>query len=65
MSKVIYINRIGNGYIETVSQYSKAVNGNDYRKLAKSDLLEYQSSGDREGVYYRSTRATKEWRDSQ
>lgn len=60
----IYINRKGNGQIETVAQYSLAGNGKDYRKQAKVDLIEYQCSGDCEVVYYRSTRATKEWRES-
>lgn len=61
MAKKIYINRKGNGYVETVAEYSLAVNGSDWAKQAKSDLQEYQYSGDREGVYYRSTRASKCW----
>ncbi len=62
---MIYINRKGNGYTETVAQYSRQSNGKDYRKQAAADLREYQSSADSQGSYYRSNRATKEWRESQ
>ena len=55
MSKV-YINRKGQGYTETVSDYTD-------RKEAKKDLTEYRLS-DSFGYYYLSTRACKEWRDS-
>jgi hypothetical protein len=48
-----YIQRKGNGYLETVDEFKTL-------KEAKQMLLEYQMS-DSGGIYYISSRACTEW----
>jgi hypothetical protein len=50
---MVYIQRKGNGYLETVDQF-------DSRKEAKAMLSEYRLS-DSEGFYYLSNRPCKSW----
>jgi hypothetical protein len=52
---MIYIQRKGKGYLETVDQF-------ETRKEALAMLKEYQSS-DGTGEYYLSQRACKDWRE--
>ena len=49
-----YIQRSGNGYLETVDEF-------ETRREARAMLAEYQLA-DPAGRYYLSTRACKEWR---
>ena len=49
-----YINRRGQGYIETVSEYASY-------KEARKDLVEYSLS-DSSAYYYLSQRSTNDWR---
>jgi hypothetical protein len=51
-----YIQRRGNGYLETVDEF-------DSRRKARKMLAEYQLS-DWSGYYYLSTRACKAWTES-
>lgn len=53
----MYIQRKGDGYLETVDQF-------DTYKEARAMLAEYQLA-DPCGYYYLSTRACKEWRESE
>jgi hypothetical protein len=54
---MVYIQRKGNGYLETVDCFNT-------RKEAKTMLQEYQLS-DYSAEYYLSSRACKEWRESE
>lgn len=51
---MVYIQRRGDGYLETVDEF-------DTWKEARAMLSEYQLS-DNYGFYYLSTRACKAWR---
>lgn len=53
----VYINRKGQGYTETVDEF-------DTRKEAKEILIEYRI-GDPFGHYYLSSRACRDWIQSQ
>lgn len=55
---MIYIQRKGDGYLETVDEFEDR----DYKE-ARRVLDEYRLS-DPYGHYYRSSRACKEWRES-
>lgn len=52
-----YIQRRGDGYLETVDEF-------ETRKEAQEMLKEYKLA-DRYAEYYLSSRACKEWRESQ
>ena len=52
---MIYIQRRGDGYLETVDEF-------DTRKEAKAMLAEYRMS-DPSADYYLSSRACKAWRE--
>jgi len=52
---MIYIQRKGQGYLETVDEFTT-------RKEARKMLSEYQMS-DPSGYYYLSTRCCKAWKD--
>jgi hypothetical protein len=58
--KTIYINRKGQGYLETVDEFP--YNNKDERKEAARCLREYRF-GDPSAYFYFSKRCTKEWRD--
>jgi hypothetical protein len=51
--KMVYINRKGQGYTETVDQF-------ETRKEAKEMLLEYRTA-DPSALYYMSQRCCKDW----
>lgn len=53
--KAIYINRIGNGYRETVDEF-------DSRREARKMVSEY-TFGDPAGRYYVSTRCCANWKE--
>lgn len=53
---MIYIQRKGNGYLETVDEFAT-------RREARAMLAEYQLS-DPSGYYYLSSRACKAWREA-
>ena len=55
-----YINRLGDGYRETVAEYE--INGKDSRKNMREELREYQLS-DYSGSYYISQRHCSNWKD--
>ena len=54
---MVYIQRKGNGYLETVDSFES-------RKEAREMKAEYQLS-DNSALYYLSSRACKEWRESE
>lgn len=54
---MIYIQRNGNGYLETVAEAASC-------REARAMLAEYRAS-DPSGYYYTSSRACKAWRDAQ
>ena len=58
--KVRYINRKGDGQIETVDEFP--VNTREERAELKRCLGEYRLS-DRSAEYYISSRSTKDWRE--
>lgn len=51
---MVYIQRKGDGYLETVDEF-------ETRKEAKAMLVEYRMIGD--ANYYLSSRCCKDWRD--
>lgn len=53
---MIYINRKGDGYLETVDEF-------ETMKEAREMLVEYQLA-DPYANYYTSRRATKDWHDA-
>lgn len=54
-----YINRRGNGYLETVEELE--IKNREDRQEIKRLLNEYRLS-DRSGEYYISSKSTKDWR---
>ena len=56
---MIYINRKGDGYLETVDEFDK-----NQRKEARRVCNEYNLS-DPAGYYYTSQRCTADWKDSE
>lgn len=56
----LYINRKGDGYLETVSEYPKTREG---RAEALKDLIEYRLA-DPTAYHYLSQRACKDWREA-
>lgn len=53
---MVYIQRKGDGYLETVGQF-------ETRKEARAMLSEYRLS-DTSAFYYLSSRACREWREA-